>query len=374
MYHLQIAYQMKILLLGECSNLHWTLAQGLRQLGHDVTVASDGSKWMENSRDIDLTRKGYGIADSIKYIKLIYNNLDKLKGSDVVQIKNPLFIDMRAQSNLWLYKYLKRNNDKVFLGAFGTDYFWIDACFNKKTFRYSDYFIGDVPTNIPMALQLANEWKRKEKIYLNKYIADTCNGITACLYEYYAAYQQTYQDKLSYIPLPIDTDKLPFKHKGITNDKIRFFIGVQSDRNQLKGTDILLKCANQLQEKYADKVTINRAENIPSTKYVELMAQSDILLDQIYSYTPGMNALTAMAQGLIAVSGAEPEMYSLLGETELKPIVNVLPNESDISDQLERLILNKEKLTELSTASRQFAEKYHNSKIVAQQYIDFWKK
>lgn len=43
---------MKILLLGEASNLHWTLAEGLRSLGHQVTVASNGSHWMDNSRDI----------------------------------------------------------------------------------------------------------------------------------------------------------------------------------------------------------------------------------------------------------------------------------------------------------------------------------
>lgn len=29
---------MKILLLGEFSNLHWTLAEGLRKLGHEVCV------------------------------------------------------------------------------------------------------------------------------------------------------------------------------------------------------------------------------------------------------------------------------------------------------------------------------------------------
>ena len=36
---------MKVLLLGEYSNVHWTLAQGLRALGHSVTVASDGDSW-----------------------------------------------------------------------------------------------------------------------------------------------------------------------------------------------------------------------------------------------------------------------------------------------------------------------------------------
>jgi hypothetical protein len=37
---------MKILLIGEYSNVHWTLAEGLRALGHQVTVVSDGDRWL----------------------------------------------------------------------------------------------------------------------------------------------------------------------------------------------------------------------------------------------------------------------------------------------------------------------------------------
>ena len=33
---------MRILLLGDYSNVHNTLAKGLRQLGHEAVVASDG--------------------------------------------------------------------------------------------------------------------------------------------------------------------------------------------------------------------------------------------------------------------------------------------------------------------------------------------
>lgn len=36
---------MKILLLGEYSNVHATLADGLRKLGHQVTVLSNGDFW-----------------------------------------------------------------------------------------------------------------------------------------------------------------------------------------------------------------------------------------------------------------------------------------------------------------------------------------
>ena len=48
---------MKILLIGEYSNLHWTLAKGLKALGHKVVVASDGCGWQNNYRDIDISLK-----------------------------------------------------------------------------------------------------------------------------------------------------------------------------------------------------------------------------------------------------------------------------------------------------------------------------
>lgn len=48
---------MKILLLGEYSNVHATLAEGLRMLGHDVTVASNGDFWKNYPRDISLVRR-----------------------------------------------------------------------------------------------------------------------------------------------------------------------------------------------------------------------------------------------------------------------------------------------------------------------------
>lgn len=47
---------MKILLLGEYSNVHWTLAQGLRTFGHEVCVISNGDFWKDYPRDIDVSR------------------------------------------------------------------------------------------------------------------------------------------------------------------------------------------------------------------------------------------------------------------------------------------------------------------------------
>ena len=62
---------MKILLIGEYSNVHATLADGLRQLGHKVTVASNGDFWKNYPRDISLTRKPGKLGGAVLLLKLV---------------------------------------------------------------------------------------------------------------------------------------------------------------------------------------------------------------------------------------------------------------------------------------------------------------
>lgn len=357
---------MKILLLGEYSNLHSTLADGLRLLGHEVTVASDGCKWMENERDINLARSGYDLYNSIRYLVRINKTFKKFKGYDVVQIKSPSFLDLKIQRSLEFYRFLLKNNAKVFLGAFGTDYFWERICLENKALRYSDLFIGSKPLDIYNCEWLGNQFEDA-----NIEIAETCNGVISCLYEYYKAYEPYYKNKLAYIPLPVNTDFLQYKQKG-TQDKIRFFIGIQKPKTKLKGTDVMFEELLKIQQAYPNEVMVNSVTSIPWTRYVKIMSESDVLLDQLYSYTPGMNGLIGMSQGLVLVGGGEPEMYELLNEHNNHPIINVFPSKEDIYNKLENLIQNKKSVPEVSANSRKFVEKHHNYIQVAQQYVDFW--
>lgn len=358
---------MKILLIGECSNLHFTLSEGLKLLGHDVTVVSDGSKWMGNDSDIYLSRSGYDFYNSVKYLANVHNTFRKFTGYDIVQIKNPSFLDLRIKRNLHFYRFLLKNNAKVFLGAFGTDYFWEKNCLENKTFRYSDMFVGDKPLDIHKCAWIGTQLEDA-----NIEIAETCNGIISCLYEYYKSYEPYYKDKLEYIPLPINTDLLKYEQKRSGGDKIKFFIGIQKDRSKLKGTDIMLEILTKIQADYPKEVLMTKVESVPLSQYVKIMAKSDVLLDQLYSYTPGMNGLIAMAQGLVLVGGGEPEMYELLKEKNNFPIINVYPSKESIYNELEKLILNKNNIPEISRNSRKFIEEHHNYINVAQQYIDFW--
>ena len=362
---------MKILLLGEYSNVHWTLAEGLRALGHQVCVLSNGDFWKNYRNDISLNRRE-GKIGGITYLLKLLSILPRLKGYDVVQIINPCFLELKVEKNIKVYHYLKKHNKKIFLGGYGNDYYWVNACAYTDTFRYSDFkLFGKVRSNSYTQKEI-KDWINSPKETANKEIAETCNGIITGLYEYYASYLPYFPEKMTFIPFPINRKDVTHKATKANDEPINFFIGIQKARNEVKGTDIMLRALERVQKKYPDQCNIIKAESVPFAEYQNLMTHSDVLLDQLYSYTPAMNGLLAMSKGLILVGGGEPENYEILGEKKLRPIINVLPDEEDVFLQLEKIITEKERIPDLSAQSIEYIEKYHDHIKVAQQYLDFW--
>ena len=88
---------MRMLLLGEYSNVHNTLAKGLRELGHEVTVASDGDSWKDYPRDIDLRRDLTSRTGRISFLWRLFKALPKMRGYDVVQLINPIFFELGVE-------------------------------------------------------------------------------------------------------------------------------------------------------------------------------------------------------------------------------------------------------------------------------------
>lgn len=364
---------MRILLLGEYSNVHNTLAEGLRALGHSVIVASNGDYWKNYPRDIDLQRE-MSTCGSISFLGRLLKALPKMRGFDVVQIINPIFLELKAEHLLPIYKYLRRNNKKVFLGAFGMDYYWAQVNTDIRPMRYSDFNIGDTIRHDEPAELDRKDWIGTSKEKLNRYIAHDCCGIITGLYEYQITYENAengrFCKKLKHIPFPIKCVDSSF-HK-FDGQRIKVFIGISKGRSVYKGTDIMLAAAKELQDKYPEKMELFIANGIPFAEYQRMMTGSDIILDQLYGYAPAMNALLAMSKGIIAVGGGEPEVYSLLNEDKLHPLINVEPNKDSVYSTLEDLILHPERIPDLQQQSREYVIRHHDYIKVAQQYIDFW--
>ena len=377
---------MKILLMGEYSNVHATLAEGLRKLGHHITVLSNGDFWKNYPRDIDLVRKP-GKLGGIMYMMKLCTIVHKLRGYDIVQLINPMFLELKAERIFPIYQYLRKHNKKVILGGFGMDYYWVSVCCKDKPLRYSDFNMGNQLRTNTDALKERKDWLGTEKGRLNQMIAEDCDGIITGLYEYWACYQPSFPQKTTFIPFPIKPQLITSgngnsyihveNHQVIPLDipkKVKLFIGINKSRSEYKGTDIMLKAAQAIAKKYPDKTELRIAENIPFAEYVKMMNGSDAILDQLYSYTPSMNPLEAMARGIICIGGGEPENYEIIHEDKLRPIINVLPNYESVYQELEHLVLHPELVPLLKQQSIEYISKHHDYIKVAKRYEAFYQK
>ena len=370
---------MRILLLGDASNYHNCLAKGLRNLGHEVVVASNGSTWMGTDRDIDLNRYfpgkagGAVLTAKLKWLMLA----GRLKGWDIVQIGTPFFVTLRPSRLKWLFDYIRSNNKLVFDSAYGTEPYWIDYCLDSDGMRYNEWRIGDAPG--PLAIKrpdLMKSWNTSEMREYNDYVFSRLDGAVSALWEYHEEMKRHFTaDRLAYAGIPIDVDSLTLR-PGVDSvpKRVRIFLGVHRERMVEKGTDRMLAAVKKVVERYPDKCELTYVESVPYKEYVGMMRSSHVVLDQLYSYTPATNAMLAMAQGLIAVTGAEPEFYDFIGEKDNRPIINALPDDDALYNTLVEIILNPERIPTLSRASRDFVKKHNDLGIVSRRFVDFWNK
>ena len=172
------------------------------------------------------------------------------------------------------------------------------------------------------------------------------------------------------IPNPINTDKIVFENLDISK-RIVIFLGINKSSYIKKGTIYFEKALAIIKEKYGDKVEIISAENIPYSKYIMLYTRANILLDQVYGYDQGYNALEAMAKGKVVFTGAETEFtkhYNL----DKRVAINALTDVDYLVNELSFLIENPEEIVAIGKRARAFIEREHQYIKIAQKYLDVW--
>jgi glycosyltransferase involved in cell wall biosynthesis len=121
-------------------------------------------------------------------------------------------------------------------------------------------------------------------------------------------------------------------------------------------------------------VEVITAENVPYSEYIEKYNSAHILLDQVFAYDQGYNALEAMAKGKVVFTGAEKEFLERYNLKEVEVCINSLPDSEYLFNKLEDLILNPEKLTSISINARKFIEREHDYVSIAKKYLETWGK
>lgn len=365
----------KILLLGDYSNCHRALAAGLRSLGCDVTVASNGTKWMDCERDIDLSRRPGKLGGLMFALKMRRLLSSRLSGFDIVAVNDPNFCELRPERLQGLFNILRRNNGSVFLTAMSTDLAYLNMVEAADSpLRYSEWFVNGQPSRWHLAQQ--ERWHQWHNPALTAYHTEFFNkidGAVSVLYEYQLGMErQLGRAKAAYGGIPIETERFKPVELPERPEKIRFFLGRDRSRILMKGSDLLETAARRVVERHPDRAELVIVENRPFKEFTELLRSAHVVLDQIYSYTPATTALMAMAYGLNVVSGAEPEFYDFIGEHDNRPIINAPIDLEPLSATLEQIVLNPQQIRERGLRSREFVMKHNDSRVVARRFLDFW--
>lgn len=222
----------------------------------------------------------------------------------------------------------------------------------------------------------ADEWLALRPYY--DHVASRVQGTLTALYEYHAVCSlRIPPERLAYAGIPIDLQALPPMAPRIPREgkKVRILSAFHAGRAVEKGADILLDIARRVVNRHPDRAALDIVTNLPYSQFLRRLADADIVLDQLYAYTPATTALLAMALGTVPVTGGSDEYYRFIGEPRLRPIINADPFRLEaIEQELEHLVLHPEALAEMAAQGRPFVERHNSADIVASRFIDFWNK
>jgi hypothetical protein len=353
---------MKILLLGEFSSLHKNLKEGLVELGHEAVVAAFGDGYKKVPVDISFDSELNGILGKIDRRLQPLLKLRLLKGYDVMQLINPFIFHMPYFPREYFLNKIINSNEKFFLSASGTDsYFWRYGRSALKYGPFDDFLKYDLK-------QKSHYIDSEESFAFNKKLVNFSNGVIPIVYEYEICYESEREKRLNTIPIPMNIDKIDY-HENIIRNKITIFHGLT--RYGMKGTRHVEEAFKFLSQKYPNDLELIIDGKMPLDKYLNVLKRTNIVIDQMYSHSLGVNGIYAMAMGKVVMGGAEPESLKSLGVSS-SPVINLSPNAESIIDSVETLLANKERVASIGFESRLFVEKVHAHTKVAQQYVDTW--
>ncbi|MCT4629275.1 glycosyltransferase [Winogradskyella sp.] len=376
---------MNILLVGEYSRLHNSLKEGLEKLDHNVTIVAPFDGFKKYSVDLLISKK-YQKGFKQKVKNLLYRLFDydlesknvksqilklcsQLSNYDIVQFINEAPFGCTSKIEKDIFDLITSWNKTTYLLSCGTDYISVSYAKEEK-FRYSiltPYKNGKDKNSISAyGLQyITPEFKT-----LHKHIYKNIEGVIASDIDYHLPLKN-HPKYLGLIPNPINTEILHYKKPEIKG-KIVIFHGINSHNYYKKGNDIFEEALAIVKKTHSKSIIITTVRSLPYSDYIKAYDEAHILLDQIYAYDQGYNALEAMAKGKVVFTGAEQEWLEHYNLEEDTIAINALPDAKAIAKKLEWLITNPNKIIEISKNARQFIEKHHHYISSAEKYLNTW--
>ena len=371
---------MRILLVGEYSNLHNSLKAGLLANGHEVTLISTGdafkklpsdvliqAKRIEESRILQTLRKG--IFKLTKFdlatLEIGYRALDWLVDQsqyDVIQLineypfKTPYFIEKR------IVKRLRQLTPKLVVLACGDDYIYLNNI--EQLAHHPILQHPDIDFPYSEKYLTATHKKYHELVFELKDLVISTD------LDYHPIYKGR-TDYYGLIPNPVNLDNFNNTQPEKQN-RIVIFHGVNRSNYYKKGNYYFDSALCIIRQKFSDRIKIICVTSLPYAQYLESYRKADIILDQTYAEDQGYNALEAMAQGKVVFTGAGASFCERYQVAPNSVAIHTIPDAEKIAQDLEELILNPQRIAQIGTHAKRFVQEHHDYLKVAEKYVSAW--
>lgn len=237
-------------------------------------------------------------------------------------------------------KMLRALKKRVFMEYHGSDIRWI---YNRITPKYCP------PEVIPA------ESDRKKT--LNKKINETVDGIVLHDNELRKHLYNPERESVYIIPLRVDVHKFTPLYPDIECKKP--LIVHAPSHFKIKGSQYVLDAIENLKQKYNFDFTL--VEGKTQEEAFKIYQHADIIIDQLILGTYGVFAIEAMSLGKPVICYVSDDIINEFPDS--MPIVNA--NINNIEQQIEKLINEPNLRHDLGVRGREYAENYHDYKIIA---------
>ncbi len=167
----------------------------------------------------------------------------------------------------------------------------------------------------------------------------------------------------SYYPalFPIDIER--FKYTG-TNPGKKLKILHAPSNAEYKGTRYIIHAIEKLSTEF--DLEFNIVKDVKAEELYRIIADSDIVIDQMLVGFYGLFSIESMAMGKPVVCYIREDI--LKNSPEDLPVINANPD--TLYDILKGILKAPETLSDIGRRSRLYAEKYHDAKKIAKQYYE----
>lgn len=340
---------MKILIVGEMSGAAKELAKGFKKNGCTLNHIGFGNLFRNISPEVNLSEyKGvYGYID--RFFK-IYQIFFRQKYDLIIFIRYWKFSEFRMLNQILFSRLREKTNLLIF---------WSLSCDKivRDTFKITSPLCEPCLISDKRCICKYEESKFiDQELTFKSYIDIIATGSI----EYKEAYDAANISNV-FIPLGIFIDDSNNTNFKLSNNHIKIYHSMSNIA--YKGSDVFLKAISN--KKFDNKFQFQVEEKLPLEKHILNIKNSDVIFDQLYNRSLGMNSLHILKNGKILLCGKlNPEF----GDFKLPFITS--RDEEGVLASLNELKDNFNLYKDALLYNYEILKKNHNTTKIASDFLN----